>query len=901
MTTYNTGNPLGSSAAKDLYDNAQNLDYALNSITQAIWRDRLGRNRRSYWGMEQEFSSQLHSQEQRFNIFIQNSGYQVIGDYVNGPLTIDEYNQLIRYNGELWKITAATNIPYTTTGNDSSSWVVDSTHFVSVGDAALRQNLASSGDGLGDALIAVKKSFTGAAIRTQHDVNAEWISITDFDGVVGDSNEFGTTGTDCTVGIQKALNSGASNFFIPDKFFRISDTLYIPSGVRIFGSNMWKSCIVADPTMDGVKDVMQNVGWGSAVLTYDKNIQLSNFRIKANGYSRVKSNPDVEWGRCLRTGALDGLDIDSMVFQEGPQHCLDIACWKDNYVGVGHAGITQGMTTNFAVRNSFIIDYCYDDGITTHGASGGVIDNCTQVITDYGKSMRTHTITQNGVEIDDGSYNITVINSRTYGNNTITKGFATANHPDNPIPYNIRFINCDSFGTVAGVAILGVADNEHPLGSENFRGSNYAIINCSLNYPSVDTTNTEFPSRAFDIQSGSNVRVENFRINMRGPNGESSRSPCAVINMIGNNIIIDGVRVEGVPNGNLGTAFGTGRAWFRITNTASSNFRIKNIDIDNIGWADRVIRDVDLTTGGSLIEVDGIKIGSISTDGRTKIGIMSAANATISDINVPVGMQRLAIGRTLSAHPEMTGDVKVNSPAISSIIGGMRIRSETAADGSQPAPGLLFDRQFVSPSSSLGKGSVAFRMTPSQLGGFSVSAYNEATNSYEPIHVTSYDPSNLIPKYMAPVKNGDCNLGNSSSAWLNGYFVNSPQTVSDARFKSEVRALSQNEISAGLDIIKKIGFWTWLSDRGDREHSGTTVQTVIDIMEKNGLIPFNYSFITYDKWDDEFEISFEYDSDGKKIPDTEVRVQTKIAGDIYGFKVQELLMFLLSCIGTKLL
>ncbi|QQN35700.1 hypothetical protein JHW33_03375 [Rahnella aceris] len=188
MTTYNTGNSLGSSAAKDLFDNAQNLDYALNSITQAIWKDRFGINRRSYWGMEQAFSAQLFSQDQRFNTFIQNSGYQVIGNYEGGPLTIREYNQLIRYDNELWKITATTTIPFTTTGSNSTSWAVDSIHFVSVGDAALRQNLASSGDGLGDALIGVKQPFTGSAVRTQHDKNAEFVSVTDFLGATQGKN-----------------------------------------------------------------------------------------------------------------------------------------------------------------------------------------------------------------------------------------------------------------------------------------------------------------------------------------------------------------------------------------------------------------------------------------------------------------------------------------------------------------------------------------------------------------------------------------------------------------------------------------------------------------------------------------------------------------------------------------
>ncbi|MBW9468648.1 hypothetical protein FHC09_22355, partial [Enterobacter roggenkampii] len=145
MTTYFTKEPLGSTSPYVLFDNAQNFDYALNDITQAIWKDRFGRDRKTYWGMEQEFSAQLLSQQLRFNTFIQSSGYKVIGEYTAGPLTITEYNQLIRYQDEFWKLTAATSIPFTTTGNDAASWANDSANFVSVGDAVIRQELASSG------------------------------------------------------------------------------------------------------------------------------------------------------------------------------------------------------------------------------------------------------------------------------------------------------------------------------------------------------------------------------------------------------------------------------------------------------------------------------------------------------------------------------------------------------------------------------------------------------------------------------------------------------------------------------------------------------------------------------------------------------------------------------------
>jgi len=145
MTTYATNNPIGSVDPKDLYDNSQNMDFALNDITKSIWKDRFNKSRKTLWGMEQEFNAQLLSQQQRFNYFIQNSGYKFVGEYTSGPLTIQDYNQIIRYGNEFWKLNASTTIPFTTTGNNAASWANDSLHFVSVGDAALRQGLASTG------------------------------------------------------------------------------------------------------------------------------------------------------------------------------------------------------------------------------------------------------------------------------------------------------------------------------------------------------------------------------------------------------------------------------------------------------------------------------------------------------------------------------------------------------------------------------------------------------------------------------------------------------------------------------------------------------------------------------------------------------------------------------------
>ncbi|OEG96110.1 hypothetical protein AN700_0200215 [Klebsiella michiganensis] len=145
---------LGSTSPQVLLKNAINLDKLVNDRESESLPDRFDVLRRTWFGMEKAHDRQMQSQENRFDTFIASSGYDVIGDYTSGPLKIEEYNQLIRYNNELYKLTAATDIPFTTAGNTDETWTsTDAAHFVSVGDAALRQNLGSSEPGMGDNII----------------------------------------------------------------------------------------------------------------------------------------------------------------------------------------------------------------------------------------------------------------------------------------------------------------------------------------------------------------------------------------------------------------------------------------------------------------------------------------------------------------------------------------------------------------------------------------------------------------------------------------------------------------------------------------------------------------------------------------------------------------------------
>lgn len=142
--TYDTSKePLGSTAVKVLYNNASNLDDAVNSDAET-WVDRppFGRERLTWRGMENIFSASQQDKEDRFQAFLLSSGYQYIGEYDSGPLTITAYNQVFLKDGNLWGAGAALALPYTTVNN----WTTDQPKMVLRGDNVLRQDLANTTD-----------------------------------------------------------------------------------------------------------------------------------------------------------------------------------------------------------------------------------------------------------------------------------------------------------------------------------------------------------------------------------------------------------------------------------------------------------------------------------------------------------------------------------------------------------------------------------------------------------------------------------------------------------------------------------------------------------------------------------------------------------------------------------
>lgn len=168
MTTYNTGAPLGSSAAKDLYDNAQNFDHLSNDLVNEKWKDRFGVDRLTWHGIEKMSSEAMSAY-----------GYILVDSFQDGA-TLTLPNQVLcwklpdgdgeyyRWDGPLPKHVDAGSTPASSGGVGVGAWI-------GVGDASLRAFLATTA---GAAAIGV--SGGGTVQSSLNDIDSDINQLTTY-------------------------------------------------------------------------------------------------------------------------------------------------------------------------------------------------------------------------------------------------------------------------------------------------------------------------------------------------------------------------------------------------------------------------------------------------------------------------------------------------------------------------------------------------------------------------------------------------------------------------------------------------------------------------------------------------------------------------------------------------
>lgn len=159
MATTPTNKPIPSEDPRDLKFNAGKIDEEVNGSAD-YYTDRFGVQRLTNTGRNNQFQAAQTQRESDFQQFLLNSGYHFLGDYEDGPFQFSARNQYIRYDNQYYRLNATTDVGFTTTGTDSTSFANDVVHFVLMDGDTLRQNLASDEDNLGGGLVAFNYKAT---------------------------------------------------------------------------------------------------------------------------------------------------------------------------------------------------------------------------------------------------------------------------------------------------------------------------------------------------------------------------------------------------------------------------------------------------------------------------------------------------------------------------------------------------------------------------------------------------------------------------------------------------------------------------------------------------------------------------------------------------------------------
>ena len=143
---------------------------------------------------------------------------------------------------------------------------------------------------------------------------------------------------------------------------------------------------------------------------------------------------------------------------------------------------------------------------------------------------------------------------------------------------------------------------------------------------------------------------------------------------------------------------------------------------------------------------------------------------------------------------------------------------------------------------------------------------------------------------LSPAEDNRYAIGSTTSRVSSVWAANGVIQTSDARMKTDVRKMSDAELSAAKDIAREFGFFQWVErvkteGEAARWHAGITAQRVISIMESHGLDPMAYGIVCYDSWEEQEVVSVDPDSHSKTV--------TKIeAGDRYSLRYEELNIFI---------
>ncbi|RSD25434.1 glycosyl hydrolase family 28-related protein [Mesobacillus subterraneus] len=353
------------------------------------------------------------------------------------------------------------------------------------------------------------------------------VHIEDF-GAVGDGK------TDCTEAFRMAVGKGRVKVHVPEGVFIVKE-IRLPSFTSLVGTGKGKTVIKLHDSAPKGTRLITNTNH----RTGNRNVHVQGMTLDWNVERLGNTEKTSTWGNhssCLLYANLKyGWVKDVEAINPG-LHCFDISSPLYNYYGDGYRA--RGGSEFVWLDN--LSGYGFgDDGITTHHSDNIFISNC-HMCDPSGKAHKKGFSNSNGIEIDDGSRNVWLLNNssaRCFG------GVEVKAHHTSSAANNVVIIGH-----------LSVNDNR----SFNFRHighhkesdpeSKTAINIRAANLVSFKPVHTELYAastpRAMVISAYKNVAVNHFTV-IGDPAYDYGGEPVIAIQYKSRNIMLKNINITG--------------------------------------------------------------------------------------------------------------------------------------------------------------------------------------------------------------------------------------------------------------------------------------------------------------------------------------------------------------------
>jgi hypothetical protein len=356
------------------------------------------------------------------------------------------------------------------------------------------------------------------------------VNIEDYGGI-GDGK------TDNTVAFKRAFGKGFVKVKVPEGIF-LTKGIVLPSWTCLVGSGKGKTTIkLHDAAPKGTRLITNANHWKGNHHIFVQGMSL-NWNVERLGDVKKTST----WGNhssCLTyANVIYGWVKDVEAINPG-LHCFDVTSTLYNYAGDGF--IAKGGSKYVWLDN--LNGYGFgDDGVTTHHSEYLFISN-SHMCDPSGRAHQKGSSNSNGIEVDDGSRNVLLVNNSTarcFG------GIEIKAHQNSSAASNVKVVGHISVNDNRSFNFRHIGHHKS-TDTESKSAYNISAVNLAAIRPIFTELYKDSTPRGLVVSAYKNVVINHLSL-IGDPDYDYKENPVIAIQYRARNVVLNNISVIGFKN-----------------------------------------------------------------------------------------------------------------------------------------------------------------------------------------------------------------------------------------------------------------------------------------------------------------------------------------------------------------